>query len=135
MGPGVFVTSWPIRRSLITLSSDFISSSNLFTTRFGQLCHPQRGGAYPPRTRLGGDKRGEGHVNVARVFRDVDVISLPRENKDAPVVDGKTPEAKREDAPVDEEAEVDGGADELRETEAVRTNLKLNVSWGAILKQ
>ena len=65
-GPGVFVTSWPnIRRSLV------ISPSNLFTTRFGQLCHPQRGGAYPPRTRLRGDQRGEGHVKVARVFRDV----------------------------------------------------------------
>ena len=46
MGPGVSVTSWPyIRRTLVS------SPSNLFTTRFGQLCHPQRGGAYPPRTR------------------------------------------------------------------------------------
>ena len=46
-----------------------------------------------------------------------DVISIPRENKDAPVGDGKTPEAEREVAPVEEEAELGREADDLLEME------------------
>ena len=44
-------------------------------------------------------------------------ILLGRVNEDVPREEGKTPEAEREDAPVEEEAEVERGADELREME------------------
>ena len=71
MGPGVFVTSWPyIRRTLVNLSGSIVTNLSL-ATAFRQAMSHQRGGVYPPRTRLGEDQRGEGRVKITSVFRDV----------------------------------------------------------------
>ena len=45
-------------------------------------------------------------------------ILLGRVKEDVPREEGKTPEAEREDAPVEDEADVDGGADEQLGREA-----------------
>ena len=47
-------------------------------------------------------------------------ILLGRVKEDVPREEGKTPEAEREDAPVEEEAEVGWEANELREMERER---------------